>query len=84
MKDNSYNFKKLLRLAAEDSGINEKLFAGADEDVKNSLLYKVSKKVYNGELIPPENYDLCLNTEKLGYEGTKDLIMEYVKRRTGK
>ncbi len=52
--------------------------------MKNSLLYKVSKKVYNGELIPPENYDLCLNTEKLGYEGTKDLIMEYVKRRTGK
>ena len=174
--------RKLLRLAAEDSGINEKLFAGADEDVKNSLLYKVSKKIYNGELIPPEsgnfvsdqnlfnyqakvlkelaeresyvvvgrcadyilrknpntisvflyaskeeclrhemeyndisqnkarkeilrmdryrrdyyryhtgkkwknpeNYDLCLNTEKLGYEGTKDLIMEYVKRRTGK
>lgn len=45
MKDNSYNFKKLLRLAAEDSGINEKLFAGADEDVKNSLLrYHTGKK----------------------------------------
>ena len=27
-------YRKLLRLAAEDSGINEKLFAGADEDVK--------------------------------------------------
>lgn len=51
--------------------------------MKNSLLYKVSKKVYNGELIPPENYDLCLNTEKLGYEETKDLIMEYVKEEPG-
>lgn len=173
--------RKLLRLAAEDSGINERMFAAADEGVKNSLLYKVSRKVYNGELIPPEsgnfvsdqnlfnyqakvlkelaeresyvvvgrcadyvlrhnpntisiflyasreeclrhemeymgcsqndalkeikrmnryrrdyyiyhtgkkwrnleNYDLCLNTEKLGYEGTKDYIMEYVKLRTG-
>lgn len=171
--------RKLLRLASEDSGINEALFAGADEDVKNSILYKVSRKVYNGELIPPEsgnfvsdqnlfnyqakvlkelaqresyvvvgrcadyilrhnpnaisiflyasqeeclrhemeymgisqsqalrqirkmdryrkdyyryhtgkkwrdpeNYDLCLNTEKLGYEGTKQFIMEYVKMR---
>ena len=29
----------------------------------------------------PENYDLCLNTEKLGYDGTKEFIMDYVKRR---
>ena len=171
--------RKLLRLASEDSGISEAMFAQADEDVKNSLLYKVSRKVYNGELIPPEsgnfvsdqnlfnyqakvlkelseresyvvvgrcadyilrnhanaisvylyaskeeclrhemeymgytqgqamkeikrmdryrrdyyvyhtgrkwknpeNYDLCLNTEKLGYEGTKEFIMDYIKRR---
>ena len=171
--------RKLLRLASVDSGISEAMFAQADEDVKNSLLYKVSRKVYNGELIPPEsgnfvsdqnlfnyqakvlkelseresyvvvgrcadyilrnhanaisvylyaskeeclrhemeymgytqgqamkeikrmdryrrdyyvyhtgrkwknpeNYDLCLNTEKLGYEGTKEFIMDYVKRR---
>ena len=31
------------------------MFAQADEDVKNSLLYKVSRKVYNGELISPES-----------------------------
>ena len=171
--------RKLLRLASEDSGISEAMFAQADEDVKNSLLYKVSRKVYNGELIPPEsgnfvsdqnlfnyqakvlkelseresyvvvgrcadyilrnhanaisvylyaskeeclrhemeymgytqgqamkeikrmdryrrdyyvyhtgrkwknpeNYDLCLNTEKLEYEGTKEFIMDYIKRR---
>ena len=47
--------RKLLRLASEDSGISEAMFARADEDVKNSLLYKVSRKVYNGELIPPES-----------------------------
>ena len=77
---------KKIRIGGHSKGGNLAVYAAifADEDVKNSLLYKVSKKVYNGELIPPENYDLCLNTEKLGYEGTKDLIMEYVNRRTGK
>lgn len=49
--------RKLLRLASEDSGINEALFAQADEDTKKSLLYKVSRKVYNGEEIPPESGD---------------------------
>ncbi|NTV78129.1 MAG: cytidylate kinase-like family protein, partial [Clostridiales bacterium] len=47
--------RKLLQLAAEDSGINESLFAMADESVKNTLLYKVHREVYNGELIPPES-----------------------------
>ena len=40
--------RKLLRLASDDSGINEKLFAKADQDTKKTLLYKVSKAVYNG------------------------------------
>ena len=35
--------KKLLRLASEDSGINEALFENADERIKNSLLYRVKK-----------------------------------------
>ena len=47
--------RKLLRLASDDSGINEKLFAKADQDTKKTLLYKVSKAVYNGEKIPPES-----------------------------
>ena len=50
--------RKLLQLASEDSGINERLFAAADETTRQSLLYKVSKRVYNGEIIPPENDNL--------------------------
>ena len=50
--------RKLLRLASDDSGINEKLFAKADQDVKKTILYKVSKSVYNGEDIPPESGNL--------------------------
>ncbi|MDR2655048.1 MAG: cytidylate kinase-like family protein [Oscillospiraceae bacterium] len=60
--------KQLLRLASEDSGISEKLFAGADEDIKNSILYKVSRKVYQGELIPPESGDFTSDENLFNYQ----------------
>ena len=47
--------RKLLRLAAEDSGINETLFAAADENTRKTLLYRVSQHVYDGTFIPPES-----------------------------
>lgn len=47
--------QKLLRLASEDSGINETIFAQADEDTRKRLLYKVSRSVYDGTDIPPES-----------------------------
>ena len=47
--------QKLLRLASEDSGINERLFAQADEDTRKRLLYRVSRSVYDGKDIPPES-----------------------------
>lgn len=50
--------RKLLRLASDDSGINERLFARADQDVKKTVLYKVTKSVYSGEDIPPESGNL--------------------------
>ena len=60
--------RKLLQLASDDSGINEALFAQADEHVKNSLLYRVSRKVYNGELIPPESDDFTSNDNLFNYQ----------------
>ena len=57
-----------MQLASDDSGINEALFAQADEHVKNSLLYRVSKKVYNGELIPPESDDFTSNDNLFNYQ----------------
>ena len=60
--------KELLRLASDDSGINESLFSSADENTKNSLLYKVSKNVYNGELIPPESNDFTSNDNLFNYQ----------------
>ncbi|CAI3701391.1 putative cytidylate kinase [Clostridium neonatale] len=60
--------RELLRLASEDSGINELLFLNVDEHVKKSLLYKVSKKVYQGELIPPESSDFTSNDNLFNYQ----------------
>lgn len=60
--------RELLRLASEDSGINELLFLNVDEHVKKSLLYKVSKKVYQVELIPPESSDFTSNDNLFNYQ----------------
>lgn len=60
--------RNLLRLASEDSGINEELFAKADEVTKSRLLYRVSKKVYNGEIIPPESNDFVSDQNLFNYQ----------------
>ena len=46
-----YYDKELLRLASEDSGINEDLFRNADEKIKNTKLFKIAHSVYHGELM---------------------------------
>lgn len=72
MLSNDYSIniydRELLRLASDDSGINELLFLNVDEHVKKSLLYKVSKKVYQGELIPPESSDFTSNDNLFNYQ----------------
>lgn len=60
--------RDLLRLASEDSGISEECFANADEDMKKSLLYTVSRKVYKGELIPPESDSFLSNANLFNYQ----------------
>jgi cytidylate kinase len=66
-KINIYD-KQLLRLASEDSGINEELFHNADEEVKKTILYRVSKRVYNGELIPPESDNFTSDINLFNYQ----------------
>ena len=60
--------RKLLQLASEDSGISEELFASADENVKKSMLYKVSRKVYTGEIIPPESENFTSNQNLFAFQ----------------
>lgn len=60
--------KKLMRLASDDSGISEAIFAAADEDQKKSTLYMASRNVYDGELIPPESNDFTSNDNLFAYQ----------------
>ncbi|MDA3733067.1 cytidylate kinase-like family protein [Niameybacter massiliensis] len=76
--DIPYYDRNLLRLASDDSGINEQLFIEADEKVKNTLLYKVAKNVYKGEIIPPDRDDFVSNENLFNYQAKiiKELAMK--------
>jgi cytidylate kinase len=63
-----YYDRELLRLASDDSGINEELFGRADEQLKQSLLYKIARKEYKGELIPPDKEDFISNNNLFNYQ----------------
>lgn len=56
-----YYDRELMRLASDDSGINEELFVKADEKIKKSLLFRISKKNYKGEVISPDSDDFVSN-----------------------
>lgn len=53
--------RELLRMASDDSGINEALFARADEKLKNTVLWKAFRKSYSGEPIPPDSEEFISN-----------------------
>lgn len=53
--------RQLLRMASDDSGINEALFAKADEKLKSTMLWKAFRKSYSGEPIPPDSEDFVSN-----------------------
>lgn len=73
-----YYDRKLLRLAAEDSGINETIFAQADENTKKTLLYGAFKGVYNGEIIPPESGNFLSDQNLFNYQAKvlKELLTQ--------
>jgi cytidylate kinase len=75
-----YYDRELLRLASDDSGINEKLFAKADEKLQKSLLYKIARKAYKGELIPPDNDDFISNDNLFNYQAK--IIKELAEQET--
>lgn len=64
----SYYDRELLRLVSDESGINEGLFAKADEKLKSSLLFKVAKNIYRGELIGPDSDDFVSNDNLFNYQ----------------
>ena len=73
-----YYDREILKLASDESGINEGLFERADEKLKNTHLFKVAHKAYNGELIPPDSDEFTSNDNLFNYQAKiiRDLAME--------
>ncbi|MDD2973256.1 MAG: cytidylate kinase-like family protein [Lachnospiraceae bacterium] len=63
-----YYDREILRLASDESGIDEALFGKADEKLKNTSLFKIARKAYQGELIPPESDDFTCNDNLFNYQ----------------
>lgn len=63
-----YYDKELMKLASEESGINEALFANADEKLKSTNLFKIARRVYHGELISPESDDFVSTQNLFNYQ----------------
>jgi cytidylate kinase len=64
----SFYSREILRLASEKSGINESLFANADEKLKSSLLFRTARGAYKGELIPPDSDDYVSNINLFNFQ----------------
>ena len=61
--------RDILRMAADDSGINEALFGEVDERLKSGNLFGISKKIYNiGDLIPPSSPDFTSPQNLFNYQ----------------
>lgn len=66
---------EILRLASEDSGINERLFGQTDERLKISSWFKPLKRPYEGGLISPESNEFTSDENLFNYQAKvmKDL-----------
>jgi Cytidylate kinase len=62
-----YN-REILRMASDDSGINERFFNTQDEKLKKTSLFKIAKKVYSGELLPPDSDDFVSTDNLFNYQ----------------
>ena len=60
--------RELIRMASEESGINEALFGENDERIKKSPLFGIVKKHYRGQLLPPMDADFTSDDNLFGYQ----------------
>ena len=60
--------REILKLASEDSGINETLFNEVDERVKGGPLKRIMRREYRGELLTPENDDFLSKQNLFNYQ----------------
>ena len=64
----NYYDRELIRMASDESGINEALFGEVDEKLKKSPLFRIVKKTYRGEIIPPESGEFVSDDNLFNYQ----------------
>ena len=60
--------RDILKIASDESGINERLFGMSDEKLKHSVLMKLLKRPYEGDLIPPESSGFVSDDNLFNYQ----------------
>lgn len=60
--------KNLLKLVSDNSGVSEELFELADEHLKNSLLFRVSRGAFDGTPILPESGNYTADKNLFDYQ----------------
>ncbi len=63
-----YYSGNLLKMASEESGINEQLCRKLDEKLKNCPFLRMSSDIYTGDLIPPESSDFVSAKNLFNYQ----------------
>ena len=60
--------REILKMASEDSGINERLFGMSDEKIRHAGWLKTLSHPYTGELLPPEDKGFTSDDNLFNYQ----------------
>ncbi|MCR5293912.1 MAG: cytidylate kinase-like family protein [Lachnospiraceae bacterium] len=63
-----YYDKDIIKMAAEESGINEGLFNMTEEKVKAKAMSRLTRNIYTGELISPDKRDFTSPENLFSYQ----------------
>ena len=63
--DIPYYDKEIIRMASDESGVNEKLFGRVDEKIKNTIFNR--EEIYDGELLEPDHKDFTSDRNLFNY-----------------
>mgnify|MGYP002597058551 CR=1 FL=1 len=70
--------REILKMASEESGINEGLFGMSDEKIKKAPWFKILNRPYDGELLTPEDRDFVSDDNLFNYQAK--IIRELAQR----
>ncbi len=60
--------REILKMASEDSGINEQLFGMSDEKLRRAGWLRTLSRPYDGELLPPEDKEFTSDDNLFNYQ----------------